>query len=141
MSSQTDLAQGGTFRQYQRVWMGPSVGWVDYPFTAVLAITAAGVYTIARGTTLIKISANGNVTLNLPRSLASPSGPQAKPGDWIIAPVTIVDIGGHASSNTFNVVPAGAETISGLASVQLAADYGSLILEPKIDTGGWNLIQ
>jgi hypothetical protein len=141
MSSQTDLDQGGTFRQYQRVWMGPSVGYQTFPFQAILNITAAGTYTVARGTNLIKISANGNVTLNLPSAKAATQGPQAKPGEWIIAPVTIVDIGGNAASNTFSIVPNGTEKISNLSSVQLAANYGTVVLEPLLDTGGWNLIQ
>jgi hypothetical protein len=123
------------------VYMGPSVGWQRIMQAAVLEITAAGTYTIARGTTLIKLSANGNVTMNLPSSRASPAGAQAIPGQFVLAPVTIVDVGGFADTNTYRVVPAGAETISGLASVDLASERGSLILEPLLDTGGWNLIQ
>lgn len=141
MGSQTDLDQGGTFRQFTRVHLGPSVGAVDYPFQAVLNITAAGTYTIARGTTLIKLNVNGNVTINLPSSKATPQGPQAKPGQWVIAPVVIMDIGGFASTNTYTINPNGAETISGLASVQLVSNRGVLVLEPIIDTGGWNLTQ
>lgn len=141
MGSQTDLDQGGTFRQWVRMWMGPSVGFVSVPVDAVLPITAAGTYDIARGTSLITINVNGDVTINLPSSRASPAGPQAIPGQWIINPVTVVDIGGFADSNTYNIVPAGSETISGLASVQLAAPRGTVILIPILDTGGWNLGQ
>ena len=141
MSSQTDLDQGGTFRQWVRMYMGPSVGFIPVPIDAVLPITAAGTYAIARGTSLITINVNGNVTIDLPSSLASPVGAGALPGQWVINPVTIVDIGGFASSNTYQIVPFGTETISGLASVQLASDRGSIILNPILATGGWNLIQ
>lgn len=141
MGSQTDLDQGGTFRQWVRMYMGPSVGFVAVPVDAVLNVSAAGTYTIARGTSLILINVNASVTLNLPSSKASPAGPQAIPGQWVINPVTVVDIGGHASSNTYHIVPFGAETISGLASVDLASDHGSIILNPILATGGWNLIQ
>lgn len=141
MPSQTDLDQGGTFRQWVRMYMGPSVGFIPVPIDAVLNITAAGTYTIARGTSLILVSANGNVTIDLPSSLASPAGAGALPGQWVINPVTVVDIGGFASSNTYNIVPSGTETISGLASVQLASARGSIILNPILATGGWNLIQ
>lgn len=123
------------------MYMGPSVGWVPVPVDAVLNITATGTYSIARGTSLILLNVNANVTLNLPSSLASPAGPQALPGQWVINPVTIVDIGGFADSNTYNIVPFGSETISGLPSVQLASERGSLILSPILATGGWNLIQ
>lgn len=143
MSSQTDLDQGGTFRQWTKVFMGPSVGWLTVPVDAVLNITAGGIYTIARGTSLILINVNASVTLNLPSSLASPAGPQAIPGQWVINPVTIVDIGGFANPApvTYLVVPFGTERISSLASVTLAAPFGTLILNPILATGGWNLIQ
>ena len=141
MSSQTDLDQGGTFRQWTKMFMGPSVGWVPVPVDAVLNITAAGIYNIARGTSLIMINVDANVTLNLPSSKAAPQGPQAIPGQWVINPVTIVDVGGFADTRTYSIVPNGSETISGLASVQLAAERGSLILNPLLSTGGWQLIQ
>lgn len=141
MGSQTDLDQGGTHRQMERVWLGPSVGWVNQPALSILNITAGGTYTIARGTTLIKISANADVTLNLPSAKASPAGPQALPGQSVITPVTVVDVGGFAGTRTYTINPNGAETISGLASVTLASPRGSLIFEPLIDTGGWNLLQ
>lgn len=141
MASQTDLDQGGTFRQWTKMYMGPSVGWVPVPVDAVLEITAAGTYAIARGTSLIMLNVNANVTLNLPSSKASTKGPQAIPGQWVINPVTIVDRGGFASTRSYLVNPSGTELISGLAQVQLAADYGSLILNPILATGGWTLIQ
>jgi hypothetical protein len=141
MSSQLDLDQGGTFRQLERVYLGPSVGWQYVPQAAVLPIISTGTYTIQRGTTLITINANANVTINLPSSRASIAGPQAIPGQWILNPVTIVDIGGFASLNTYNIVPFGSELISSLASVQLASSFGSIILKPILETGGWTLLQ
>jgi len=66
MGSQSDLDQGGTFRQYERYWMGPSVGWVTQPQQAVLPITAAGTIAVSRGTNLITLNVNGSVTINLP---------------------------------------------------------------------------
>lgn len=141
MGSQQDLDQGGTFRQYTRVWMGPSVGWQNYPFQAVLEVKSAGTVTLLRGTNLIKLNVNGNVTLNLPSSKASVQGPQAIPAQWVISAITIVDKGGFASGVTYNIVPFGSELISGLASVQLASAYGTIVLEPLLETGGWNLLQ
>lgn len=143
MASQTDLDQGGTFRQWTRQWMGPSVGWVNVPVDAVLDITAGGVYTIARGTSLILLNVNASVTLNLPSSKASPKGPQAIPGQWVINPVTILDQGGFANPGTVDYLinPSGTELISGLPNVTLAAPHGTVILIPLLVTGGWNLGQ
>lgn len=141
MGSQVDLDQGGTFRQLDKVYMGPSVGWIVRPEAAILPITAAGTYTIARGTTLITLNVNGAVTLNMPSSRASLAGPQALPGQFVLNPVTIVDIGGFASSVNYLVNPFAGELISSLGQVQLATAYGTLILKPLLETGGWNLIQ
>jgi hypothetical protein len=143
MGSQLDLDQGGTFRQYQRVWMGPSVGWLNMPIDAILNITAAGTYTIQRWTNLIKIKAvSGIINLNLPSSKATVQGPQAIPGQWVYNPVVIVDTVGQCGlATTCNAIAFAGELISGLASIQLATPYGTLLLEPNLDTGGWNLGQ
>lgn len=141
MTSQTDLDQGGTFRQWVKMYMGPSVGWLDVPVDAILNILAGGTFVIARGTSLILINVDANVTLNLPSAKATIRGPQAIPGQWVINPVTIVDIGGFAGTRVYNIVPFPGELISGLASVQLAAPRGTVILIPILTTGGWNLGQ
>jgi len=143
MSSQTDLDQGGTFRQWVKMFMGPSVGWIPVPVDAVLNITSGGTYPIARGTSLILLNVNASVTLNLPSSRAAPQGPQAIPGQCFINPVTVADIGGFANPGTvdYSIVPAAGETISGLASVNLATPRGTVILVPILTTGGWNLGQ
>ena len=141
MGSQTDLDQGGTFRQYERYWMGPSVGWVTQPQQAVLPITTAGTVAVSRGTNLITLNVNGSVTINLPSAKASPQSPQAIPGQWVLIPLTIVDIGGFAAANTYTINPFGAELISGLATIRLASNYGAFILKPILETGGWTLLQ
>jgi hypothetical protein len=141
MTSQLDLDQGGTFRQWVKMYMGPSVGWVSVPVDAVLDITAGGAYSILRGTSLILINVDDDVTINLPSSLAAVQGPQVLPGQWVINPITIIDIGGFAGTRTYSIVPFGSELISGLASVDLASPRGTIILIPILTTGGWNLGQ
>ncbi len=141
MGSQTDLDQGGTFRQYERIWLGPSVGWINVPQQAVLPITTSGAVSVSRGTNLVTVNFNGSVTLNLPSAKASAQSPQAIPGQWVLVPVTVVDIGGFATANPITINPIGAELISGLATVQLATAYGSIILKPILETGGWTLLQ
>lgn len=143
MGSQLDLDQGGTFRQYAKVWQGPSVGWLNVPVQAILDITAAGTYTIQRWTNVIRIKAiTGVITLNLPPSKASAQGPQAIPGQWVYNPVIIMDTAGQCSlAVTCHVNANGSELISGLATIDLATPYGTLLLEPILDTGGWNLGQ
>ena len=143
MASQLDLDQGGTFRQYTRVWQGPSVGWLTVPVTAILTISAAGTYPIQRWTNLIKLKVTaGVVNIDLPSSKASTQGPQAIPGQWVYNPVIIVDQSGDAGgATTINVNPFGSELISDLAQVQLATAFGTILLEPELVNGGWTLGQ
>lgn len=141
MASQQDLDQGGTFRQYQRVFMGPSVGWLTVPQQAILPITTTGSKNIARGTNLITINVNATVNIALPSSKASTQGPQAIPGQWWLEVVTIADVGGFAGSNLYRITPFAGELISGLTFVDLAAPYGAILLKPQLETGGWSLLQ
>ncbi len=147
MSSQTDLDQGGTFRQLQKIYLGPSIGWIEAPQQSVFPITAAGTFTIARGINLITLNPNGNVTIQLPSSIASPAGPQAIPKQWALIPIVIVDIGGFANANQYNILTFGAELISGFYNngsnpLRLLSNYGAFILNPILTApGGWSLSQ
>ena len=143
MSSQTDLDQGGTRRQMQRVYAGPSVGWQYIPQTTVLPITTTGTTTVARGMNMVLVNVNATVSVQLPSSLRSAAGPQAIPGQDLIYPTVVVDAGGFANSTTakITILPAAGETIDGLASITIEAPYGAYVLQPKIETGGWTLTQ
>lgn len=141
MASQSDLDQGGSFRQYVRRWLGPSVGWVTSPDTNVVPVTAAGTTTVLVGTTLVQISANGNVTIQLPSSKqAIQPTPGALPGLSLGLPMTIVDVGGYANGTSviYTIVPFGSELIMGLASIDIASPYGAFVLMPILNgNGGW----
>lgn len=143
MASQLDLDQGGTHRQYQPIWMGPSVGWLVMPVQAIINRSTTGTLTLLRWTNLVKLKVvAGVLNIQLPSSKAAPQGPQAIPGQWVDNPVVIIDLSGQAGlATTINVFPFGAELISGLTEVQLASPYGTLLLEPEIINGGWTLGQ
>jgi hypothetical protein len=113
------------------------------PVQAIITQTAAGTLILQRWTNLIKVKvASGVLNINLPSSKASTQGPQAIPGQWVNNPVIITDLLGSAGAAlTVNIFPFGSELISGLAEIQLASPYGTLLLEPQITTGGWNLGQ
>ena len=140
MGSQLDLDQGGSFRQYVRRWLGPSIGWVNSPDDNVVPVTVAGTTTVLSGTTLVPINVNGNVTIQLPSAKSSVNAGQAAlPGLALGLPMTIVDIGGHVDGATvlYTILPYGAETIMGLASIQIASPYGAFVLLPNLTVGGW----
>src|SRR6267142_2465660 len=82
MTSQLDLDAGGTFRQTQRVFMGPSIGWVNAPITSILPVTAAGTTVIQLGNTLITVNVNGAVTLQLPKFKGNQAGAGGLPSNY-----------------------------------------------------------
>lgn len=141
MGSQQDLDQGGTFRQTQKLYLGPSVGWVEISDQWLLNVITAGTITIARGTNLILVNFNGAVTIQLPSFKASSAGAQAIPKQFTTVPVIISDIGGFAFANPITILPFGVELISGLASIPLGSNYGSIVIRPDIVNGGGTMLQ
>lgn len=148
MSSQLDLDQGGTFRQWVRAYLGPSVGWQLVPATNVLQITVPGTYVLNLSTTLVEVNCNGLVTITLPSaqgtsSLGGTGGVTdgAVPGVAAKYPITIVDVGGFASvPQPITIQAAAGESIMNLASIQISTAYGGFTLEPIPAAKMWNSI-
>lgn len=142
MSSQTDLDQGGTFRQQGRVYMGPSLGWQIAPATVYLPVTSGGTTTVVPGNTLITVdSPSMSPLIQLPSAKGNTAGAGAVPGTWIPTPITIVDVGGHAGAVGILIVPFAGETIDGLTSITIDSNYGAFVLRPNLVSGGWTLVQ
>ncbi len=137
MTSQLDLDQGGTFREWVNTYLGPSVGWVKVPAANILKITTVGTFTALIGTTLVTVNVAGGVTVNLPSSIPPPAGAMAVPGPFTQTPITIVDIGGNAQNFPITILPAVGETLMGLSSIQILNNFGGYILKPNPDIPGW----
>ena len=141
MASQQDLDQGGTVRQTQKIYLGPSVGWVSAGANNILPITAAGTTNVLLGATLVTLNVAGLVTVQLFSAKGNHAGAQAVPGSFLYRPVTIVDIGGNCLTYPATILPYGAETIDGLPSIPISVNYGAFTLSPNIPAGGWTLTQ
>ncbi len=138
MGSQTDLDQGGTFREWVKTYLGPSVGWVYLPGSNVLPITAAGSYTLALGMSVVLVNIAGLVTLFLPTTIHPTVPAGVLPVPYADTQITVVDIGGHAKATPITIKPASvAEAIMNLAQIQITANYGSFILRPNSTLHGW----
>ena len=141
MASQLDLDQGGTNRQLHRVWMGPTIGWIETAFTTLLSVTVGGTTSILRSTTLVLVNFNGAVTIQLPSAISSPAGDNVIPGIAVATPVIIVDAGGFAFVNNITILPFGSELIDGLASIAITSNFAAFVLRPNLTSGGWTLLQ
>lgn len=139
MTSQLDWDQGGTSRQIEKVYMGPSVGWVFTSVRTVFPITAAGTYTLQYGNSLVTINVQtGVVTIILPSAIDPTVVAGALPGPYTKTPITLVDIGGFAFTNNILLQPASvAETIMGLAQIKIQSNYGGYILQPNSSLKTW----
>ena len=139
MGSQTDLDQGGTFREWIRTFMGPSVGWVMAPARSVLVVAAAGTFTLQPSTTLVIINTTAPATIVMPSAL-NPSVPAgALPGLYVKSIINIVDISG--APNVIIQPASGAETIMSTGSISLETSYGSYSLRPDNTLKGWTAAQ
>jgi hypothetical protein len=147
MSSQLDLDQGGTYRQTQKLYLGPSVGWVEVADQWLQNVTTVGATTLVRGTNLILVNFNGLVTIQLPSLKASAAGAQAIPRQFTSIPLVISDVGGFATvANPITILPFGTELISGTFNntstlLKLSSTYGSIVIRPDIVNGGGTLLQ
>jgi hypothetical protein len=124
-----DYDQSGSFREYARIGMGPSVGFLLMPVFANLTITAGGIYALAKGTTYVSVNVAAPVTITLPPAM--PIGfvaAIANPGAHINQSVTICDVGGNAQAWPITINCVAGDTIMGLASIQIAVNYSGRVL-------------
>jgi hypothetical protein len=136
-----DLDISGTSRQWQRVYLGPSVGWIMAPLQNILPITAAGTYNIDPSTNLIEVNVAGAVTVVLPSCQLPAAGAQALPRLFASNPITIVDVGGNAQANNITIQPNNVgETVMSLTSVKIQTNFGGFTLQPVPAQKTWTSI-
>jgi len=141
MASQLDLDQGGTNRQTHKVYLGPSVGWVEASWEWLLNVTTSSA-SLLLGTNLVLVNFNGTVNIQFPSLKATAAGAQAIPRQFLILPITISDIGGFArAASPINLLPFAGELFSGLASVAISSPFGAIVIRPDTVNGGGTLLQ
>ena len=118
-----DYDQGGVaFREFARIGMGPSIGWLFMPVFANLTVNAGGLYTLSKGTTYVSVNVAAPVTITLPPSMPASFVPAiANPGNHINQPITINCVVG--------------DTIMGLASMQITVNYGGHVFSTPVEGG------
>ena len=132
-----DLDKGGTFREWVKTYCGPTLGWVMFLQNAVKDVITAGTTNIDSGTNLIRVNVAGLVTIQLPTAIVPTPAVTVPPTALTGQPVIIVDRGGNAASFNITILPFGAETIMGLASLVITSNYGAFVLTPDTVNGGW----
>ena len=136
-----DYDTGGTARQTQKAFLGPSVGWVDkVPTASLLQVTTSGTYNLDPGICLVQVNVAGAVIIVLPTALNPSVSALAQPNLFIKQTIVIADVGGNAAAHPITIQPnSGAESIMGQASIQIKDNYGSYSLTPAANysPGTW----
>lgn len=134
-----DLDQGGLSYQKVRVWLGPSLGWVDQQVTPNFLVTTAGTTTIPAGASIVLVDVAGLVTLNLPDVTAWLNQPAYNPMTAFERVLWIKDLGGNAQAFNITVQPFGAQSIDKLAQAFTIVQNRQLLrLYPiHTDNSGW----
>lgn len=126
---------------WMKQYLGPSIGWIQVPASSsTFPITAAGTYSIDLSITYVTVNVAGSVTLILPSTLHPVAGATAVPGPFANSPIVIADLSGNAFIFPITIQPAAGDTIMGLASIQLNANFGAFTLVPNSGFRTWNSV-
>jgi hypothetical protein len=132
----TDFDQSGTFREFGNLYLGPSVGGITVPVFSNLTISAGGSFVLAKGTTRVSVNVAAPVTITLPPAApASTVSATANPGNHLNWPVTIADVGGNAGAWPITIQAATGDTIMGLPSIQITANFAGYVLSTPVEGG------
>lgn len=129
-----DLDQSASIKNLQRLYLGPSLGWID-AVGYTMTVPTAGTTIIPLGMTLVRVSTANLVTVVLPLA----RGNIATPGALAGLPITVIDVTGQASTNPITIQATSPDTIDGLASAQITSNFGFFNFKPNVVSGGYNL--
>ena len=134
-----DFDQSGiNFAHGTKVYLGPSLGWVQQQIKPETFVTAPGTVQLSGGAGVILVKVAGLVTILLPdvatwvRESAYFQATAFERAIWI------KDLGGNASAFNITVTPFGAQQIDGVpASYIIIQNFMLLRLYPLFDFTGW----
>jgi hypothetical protein len=137
-----DLDRGGFFRPIYNGYLGPSIGWVRvFTPNSSMPVSAPGTYIADLSSNYIPVNSTaGPVTIILPPAMQPAVGAGAVPGPFTGTPVRVVDVGGQANAHPITIMPQAGETIMGLASIQITANFGGYTLAPNSAAHMWSSI-
>lgn len=119
----------GSFVRSQRVYCGPSLGWIEAPIFQDTAVT--GNHTVQPYESVFLCSLAAPATLMLPPLL---TWLQNTYGSW---PIYVKDVLGNFSSFSLTVATPDGKSIDGQSTLALVGDFSSVIIRPRSDAVGW----
>jgi len=133
-----DLDQSGNTFQGVRVFLGPSLGWVQVRVRPERYITAAGTYAVTPDDGVILVNVAGAVTFNLPDVRLWVSEFAYNPATAFERAIWIKDLGGNAAQFNIQINPFGLQGIDTANSPYIiSVAYSIARLYPLSDLSGW----
>jgi hypothetical protein len=134
-----DLDQGGNVLQRTKIYLGPSLGWVEGYINPARFITAGGPTDLVNGDCVIFVNIAATVTLNLPDiNQVLKQFPQRSQIGTFGEYYFIKDFGGNAAAFNITIHPFAGQKIDGLATDFIIGQNRQLLrLYPLADATGW----
>jgi hypothetical protein len=133
-----DLDKGGAYAQKQKVWFGPTLGWLDEFGLPSVTIISGGVTAVPAGVALLLVDVAATVTLNLPSALVVLQQTAYQPANGIERSIWIKDFGGNAAAFNITINPFGAEKFDKTLTQLVMGQNRQLVrLYPLGDGTGW----
>jgi hypothetical protein len=120
-----------------KVFLGPSLGWVEMEVRPARTITAAGSYLVLPGDSVIHVNVAGLVTVRLPDAVLWVQEPGYQPATGFERAIWVKDLGGHATAFPITITPFGSQKIDFLPSFQIVQNRQLVRLYPLNDMSGW----
>lgn len=129
----------GTYVQFVRTWLGPTVGWVDLPVQPETFVLTGPSYVVQPfdSRVLLNSVATPVIAVTLPSVATWNKALYQRVQSPFDRSLWIKDYAYKATANPIMITPNGAETIDGLASFQIINDGQLIRLYPLYDMTGW----
>jgi len=132
-----DLDQSGLGFQKTKVYLGPSLGWVETQILPSRVITTPGTHQILPGDSTIFVDVAGSVTLILPNVIEWVKETAYQPATGFGRLISVKDMGNGATF-PITVQPFDAQKIDDqLGAVTITQTYQSITFAPVNDLTGW----
>jgi hypothetical protein len=134
----SDLDKGGAYSQMQRVWHGPTLGWLNEFVLPVVTITSGGITDVPPGVSLLLVDVAATVTINLPDANVVLQQTAYQAAFGIERSIWIKDFGGNAAAFNITINPFGTQKFDKTLTQLIIGQNRQLVrLYPLGDGTGW----
>lgn len=130
------LDQGGSNAQWNRTYLGPTVGWVMLPVMPEVFVTSAAAYTVPNyaSRVLLRAAVTSVLLPDVNKWVTSPFQAVQSAFDRSL---WVKDLSGTFFASPCTFTPFAGQTIDGLATYQVVSNHALIRFYPLTDLTGW----